>query len=77
MLAGNASTGLKPHDGAFLMECFTHNVVDDLHYFSQVTVAGTRLVGALNQWLAADAGRDSPPKAWQFVDGLWGTNPTC
>lgn len=61
----------KKGAGAWLVECWTHPLVNWQHYWQNVTVEGESINGVFRNWLEGNT-----EESWVKVDGKWGSN-TC
>lgn len=61
----------KPHAGAWLVECYTHCLLDSDRYYGEVQVQQQSMMQTLANWYY---NRDGGVKV--VIDGVWGNN-TC
>ena len=88
LLAALAETGLTRSrvNGAWLPACFQHALQNVDASFTRQIVQNASMTDALSNWIsvhmrARSSGgavpADVPPGAYVYMDGEWGTNPTC
>jgi hypothetical protein len=62
----------KPGAGAWLVNCYQHPIVDEIHYWSEVTIQQTDLHSTFASWHAQSA-----QQPWVRVDEMGVANPKC
>lgn len=67
----------QPGTGCFLTACNQHEETCADGDWHGITVGGTVLSAAVPAWAAAAFAGGSTSTAFQFVDGVWPSNPTC
>lgn len=54
--------------GAWLVECYTHCLLDNDHYYSEVQVESRSMMQTLSSWYNAEVNQ------WTVIDGTWNSN---